>query len=75
MGKAFRVRRSLREVGGGVQVRYVDGTVELRAFATMAEAERLADSLRELAQRESGIVAVEVLEAEAVRALVQRHGR
>lgn len=75
--KAAQVARAMREAVAGVQVTYADGNIELRAFASLAEAERLAEAVRPMADgapEQTGVVAVDVLGTEAVRALIQRHG-
>lgn len=77
MGKASRIKRVARDAAAGVRVMYPDGEVDLHAFATLAEAEKLSSSLRTAVQADPDMegVVVELLDAESVRALVQRHGR
>lgn len=77
MGKASRIKRVARDAAAGVRVTYPDGEVDLHAFASVAEAEKLSSALLAMAQSDPDMegVVVEVLGAEAVRALVQRHGK
>lgn len=77
MGKASRVKRVLRDAVAGVRVTYPHGEVDLHAFASLAEAEKLATALQLMAQGDPDManVVIEVLGADAVRVLVQRHGR
>lgn len=77
MGKSSRVKHVVRDVAAGVRVTYVDGEVDLHAFASVSEAEKLATALQSMAQGDPDMagVVIEVLDAETVRALVRRHGR
>lgn len=77
MGKASKIKRVVRDAAAGVRVTYPSGEVDLHAFASLAEAERLSAALWEMAQGDADMegVVIEVLSADVVRALVQRHGR
>lgn len=77
MGKASRIKRVVRDAAAGVRVTYPDGEVDLHAFASLAEAEKLSSALLAMTRSDPDMegVVVEVLDAEAVRALVQRHGK
>lgn len=77
MGKASRIKRVARHAAAGVRVTYPDGEVDLHAFATLAEAEKLSSRLLAAVRSDPDMegVVVQLLDAEAVRALVQRHGR
>lgn len=77
MGKASRIKRMARDAAAGVRVTYPDGEVDLHAFASLADAQKLSSSLLAAVRSDPDMegVVVEVLDAEAVRALVQRHGR
>ena len=75
MGKAARVKRALREGQAGVRVVYTDGDFDLDIFRTEAAAAVFAEGVRKLMPDEPAIAQVEVLDAAAIRDLVQRHGR
>lgn len=77
MGKASRIKRVARDAAAGVRVTYPDGEVDLHAFASLAEAEKLSSALLAMTRSDPDMegVVVELLDADAVRALVQRHGK
>lgn len=77
MGKASRIKRVARDAAAGVRVTYPDGEIDLHAFASLAEAQKLSSALLAMTRSDPDMegVVVEVLDAEAVRALVQRHGK
>jgi hypothetical protein len=77
MGKASRIKRVARIAAAGVRVTYPNGEVDLHAFASLADAEKLSSTLLAAVQSDADMagVVVELVDAQAVRELVHLHGR